>query len=62
MSLNLWQFAPYYHVGTRYCATIDYNKKLFTTDYKFKYSDMFDIKFFDLTELFLFLFKKYVKF
>ena len=40
---------------------MDYNKKLFCTDYKFKYSDIFDTKFHDLTELFLYLFKSYKK-
>ena len=41
---------------------IDYNKKLFTNDFKFKYSDLFDMKFNDPTEIFLFLFKIYIKF
>ena len=41
---------------------IDYNKKLFNTDFKFKYLDIFDTKFQDLTELFLYLFKSYKKF
>ena len=41
---------------------IDYNKKLFTNDFKFKYSDLFDMKFNDPTELFLFIFKIYIKF
>ena len=40
---------------------IDYNKKLFNTEFKFKYSDIFDTKFQDLTELFLYLFKSYKK-
>ena len=40
---------------------IDYNKKLFNTDFKFKYLDIFDTKFQDLTELFLYLFKSYKK-
>ena len=33
-------------------SLIDYNKKLFTNNFKFKYSDLFDMKFIDLKELF----------
>ena len=40
---------------------VDHDKRLFVNDYKFKYSDIFDVKFNDLTEMFLYLFKKYIK-
>ena len=40
---------------------IDHSKILFTNNFEFKYSDLFDMKFVDLTELFLFLFKEHKK-
>ena len=44
-----------------YKNIINEDKKLFATDYSFNYFDIFDVKFNDLTELFLYLFKRYKK-